>query len=370
MQHHDSERITIAKPMLGQNEIDAVTKVIKSGMLAAGPEVKAFEQEFAEYVGSRFACAVNNGTAALSLALSAIGIKPGDEVITTPMTFVATGNAIMSCGARPVFADIDETTFNLCPESVRSRITDKTAAIMPVHLYGLPANMPELRSIADDHGLHLVGDAAQAHGAAIDGERVGTLADIECFSFYPTKNMTTGEGGMVTTNDEHLHAMLNSIRNHGRPDASLGKYDHVRFGLNLRMTDLGASIGRQQLKRVKEFNSKRTANAAALNAELSSVNGIVTPTQPDNYVHAWHQYTLRCKDRDGLQQMLNKHNIESRFYYPSLIQDYPHMQPFASSCPVAEKVVSEVISLPIHPGVEQHHIDRIVTAVKAWEQQS
>lgn len=362
-----SNRIRIAQPQLGTQEIEAVTRVINSGMLASGPEVKAFENEFSQYVGSQYACAVNNGTSALSLALSSIGIKPGDEVITTPMTFVATANAIISCGAVPVFADIDGTTFNLCPESTKERITEKTAAIMPVHLYGLAADMPAFRKIADEHGIHLIGDAAQAHGAAIGTDKVGTLADIECFSFYPTKNMTTGEGGMVTTNDEHLHSMLDSVRNHGRPDASLGKYDHVRFGLNLRMTDLGAAIGREQLKRVKEFNARRAANAAVFNDKLKIIEGLIVPSVPEGYTHAWHQYTLRCKDRSGLKETLEAFDIETRMYYPTLVKDYPHLKPFASSCPVAEKVVDEVISLPVHPGLSPDDVDRIVEAVQTWE---
>ena len=361
-------RIRIAQPQLGSQEIEAVTRVINSGMLASGPEVKAFEKEFSAYVGSRYACAVNNGTSALSLALSSIGIKPGDEVITTPMTFVATANAIISCGAVPVFADIDEATFNLCPESTKSRITEKTVAIMPVHLYGLAANMPAFRKLADEHGLHLIGDAAQAHGAAIGDQNVGTLADIECFSFYPTKNMTTGEGGMVTTNDAHLHGMLDSVRNHGRPDASLGKYDHVRFGLNLRMTDLGAAIGREQLKRVRKFNTRRAANANTFNTKFMDVQGLITPQVPDGYTHAWHQYTLRCKDRAGLKETLEALNIETRMYYPTLVKDYPHLKAFASSCPVAERVVDEVISLPVHPGLTADDVARIVAGVQAWEQ--
>jgi perosamine synthetase len=235
--------IKIAQPQLSEEEIFEVSRVIRSGMIASGPETKLFEEEFAEFVDVRFACAVNNGTAALNLALLAVGIGPGDEVITTPMTFIATANAIMSCGAKPVFADIDEKTYNLCPKAVEKAITEKTVAILPVHLYGLPADMIALRKVADEHDLYLIGDAAQAHGSSIGHQKVGSLADIECFSFYPTKNMTTGEGGMVTTNNKELFHMLDSIRNHGRPDSTLGQYEHIRFGLNLRTTDIGSEKG-------------------------------------------------------------------------------------------------------------------------------
>ena len=358
--------ITIAQPLLGQEEIDAVTRVIKSGMIASGPETLAFEQEFAKYVGARFACAVNNGTSALCLALAAIGVSPGDEVITTPMTFIATANAILSCGAKPVFADIDEQTYNICPKAVESAITEKTAAILPVHLYGLPADMIALRRIADEHGIYLIGDAAQAHGSAINGEKVGTLADIECFSFYPTKNMTTGEGGMVTTNDEKLFHMLDSIRNHGRPDSTLGQYEHIRFGLNLRITDLGSAIGRVQLKKLPLFNEKREHNANRYLNELKDLQGIVLPSYPKEFHHVWHQFTIRSSNRESLSTFLKSHGIETRTYYPRLIQDYPHLEQNRSSCNVAEKVVSEVISLPVHPGLSSEDVAHIIASVKQW----
>ena len=361
--------ISIAQPLLGQEEIEAITRVVKSGMIASGPETLAFEQEFADYVGAKYACAVNNGTSALCLALAAIGVVPGDEVITTPMTFIATGNAILSCGAKPVFADIDEQTYNICPKAVEKAITKNTVAILPVHLYGLPADMVALRRIADEHGIYLIGDAAQAHGSAINGEKVGTLADIECFSFYPTKNMTTGEGGMVTTNDEKLYHMLDSIRNHGRPDSSLGKYEHIRFGLNLRMTDIGSSIGRVQLQKLPHFNQKREQNAKKFLNELKNVDGILLPSYPSEFHHVWHQFTIRTSKRESLSNYLKAQGIETRTYYPRLIQDYPHLEQSKSSCPIAEKVVSEVISLPVHPGLSLKDIEHIISSVKGWSKE-
>ncbi len=358
--------INIAKPILGQEEIDAITRVVHTGMIASGPETTAFEEEFAAFVGSKYACAVNNGTSALCLALAAIGVSPGDEVITTPMTFIATANAILSCGAKPVFADIDEQTYNLCPRAVEKAITSKTAAILPVHLYGLPADMMALRKIADEHGIYLIGDAAQAHGSSIQGHKVGSLADIECFSFYPTKNMTTGEGGMVTTNDEELFNMLDSIRNHGRPDRTLGQYEHVRFGLNLRMTDIGSAIGRVQLRKLPKFNETRERNATMFLEGLKNIPNIVLPSIPEGFQHAWHQFTIRSQDRETLSHSLKKHGIETRTYYPRLIQDYPHLETNRTSCPIAEKVVSEVISLPVHPGLSIEDVEKIIGAVKKW----
>jgi len=285
-------RIRIAQPLLGDEEIEQVTRIIKSGMVASGPETSLFEQEFSNYVGSGFACAVNNGTAAISLALSAAGVGPGDEVITTPLTFVATANAILSCGAIPVFADIDEETYNLSPSSVEGMITHKTKAIMPVHLYGLPADMASLQEISHSNDLILIGDAAQAHGAMMGGKMVGSLAEMECFSFYPTKNMTTGEGGMVTTSNEELYKRLVSIRNHGRPDSTLGTYDHEGFGLNLRLTDIGSAIGRVQLGKLTDFNRIRERNAQILTKHLSEVKGVTTPMVPDGSKHAWHNTRL------------------------------------------------------------------------------
>ena len=344
-------RIRIAQPILGDEEIERVSQVIKSGMIASGPETSMFEQEFSEYVGSKFACAVNNGTSAICLALSSAGVGPGDEVITTPLTFVATANAILSCGAIPVFADVDEQTYNLCPHSVERMITKKTKAVMPVHLYGLPADMASLQKICVSKGIILIGDAAQAHGAEMGGKRVGTLAPLECFSFYPTKNMTTGEGGMVTTDDEGLYDVLVSTRNHGRPDSTLGIYDHERFGLNLRMTDIGSAIGRVQLRKLVKFNRIRERNAKVLSEKLSNVNGVIIPRVPEGRKHSWHQYTIRVRDRESLAKGLRDVGIESRVYYPHLVSEYKHLRNFKSNTPVASVVVKEVISVPVHPGV-------------------
>ena len=355
-------RISIAKPQIDEEEVLAVSRVLRSGMIASGPETKEFEKEFSDFIGCEYACSVNNGTSALSLALSASGIGPGDEVITTPMTFVATANSILSCGAIPVFCDIDESTFNLSPKRVEEAISDKTRAIIPVHLYGMPAEMGEFRRIAEENNLVVIGDAAQAHGAAIGDERVGSLADVECFSFYPTKNMTTAEGGMVTTNDEQLFFKMNSIRNHGRPNSLLGAYEHDRFGLNLRSTDISSAIGRIQLSKLPEFNRKRAKNANTL-SKLLEGTPLILPEEPEGFTHAWHQYTIRISDRNGLSKYLGEREIGTGIYYPRLIQDYPHLEQFRTNCPVAQQVVQEVISLPIHPGLTLDDIETVAKAV-------
>ena len=359
-------RIGIAKPQLGEQEISEVNRVIKSGMIASGPETLKFEEEFAEFIGCEFACAVNNGTAALSLALSSVGIKAGDEVITTPLTFVATANSIISCGAKPVFGDVDERTFNLSPDSISDLISEKTKAIMPVHLYGLPAKMDEIEEIAEKHDLKIIGDAAQAHGASINQKKVGNFGDVECFSFYPTKNMTTGEGGMVTTNNSEIYNKLNSIRNHGRPDSSLGVYEHERFGLNLRLTDIGSAIGRVQLRKLDKFNSLRSRNAEILTNKINNLSGIITPIIPKDMTHSWHQYTIRTPEREDLSNYLKNKGIGTGKYYPRLISDYPHLEKFSKNSPIAKSIVEEVISLPIHPGLSIQEVGEVGEAVHEW----
>ncbi len=359
-------RISIARPEIGDEEVSEVSRVLRSGMIASGPETRLFEEEFARFVGTRYACAVNNGTSALSLSLSALGIGPGDEVITTPLTFVATANSILSCGAKPVFADIEGDTFNLSPKSVREAITEKTSAIMPVHLYGMPADMGEFHKISEEYGIKLIGDAAQAHGASVEGRMVGSLADVECFSFYPTKNMTTGEGGMVTTNDEEVFAKLDSIRNHGRPNSNLGVYEHERFGLNLRLTDIGSAIGRVQLRKLESYNEIRTRNAEVYSRYLDGVEGVKTPQVPKGVIHSWHQYTIRVEERGDLANKLSEQGIGTGVYYPRLIYDYPHLQSSKGHCPVAEEIVQQVISLPVHPGLEEVEVEEVASSVIDW----
>ncbi|HEC89506.1 MAG TPA: DegT/DnrJ/EryC1/StrS family aminotransferase, partial [Thermoplasmatales archaeon] len=240
--------ISIARPLLGEEEKKAVVDVLNSGMLASGPKVEEFEKRFAEFVGVKYAVATTSGTTALHLALLSLSVGTGDEVIIPSFSFIATANSVLFCNAKPVFCDVNPKTFNIDVEKIESLITDKTKAIMPVHLYGQPADMKPILEIAEKHDLYVIGDAAQAHGAEYDGRRVGSFGDVECFSFYPTKNMTTGEGGMITTNIEEIAERARSIRNHGREKTKWG-YEHNRLGYNYRMTDIAAAIGLEQLKK-------------------------------------------------------------------------------------------------------------------------
>ena len=263
-------KVSIASPVIEKEEINAVIDVMKSGMIAQGPKVIEFEEEFAKYVGAKYGIATNSGTSALHVALLAAGIGEGDEVITTPFTFAATGNSILYTGARPVFVDIDPETFTIDPAKIEEAITDKTKAIMPVQLYGQAADMEPIMKIAKEHDLIVIEDAAQAHGAEYNGEKVGNLGDMACFSFYPTKNMTTSEGGMITTNSEEFAENAKVFRAHG----SATKYHHDVLGYNFRMTDIAAAIGLEQLKKIDSFNEKRIANAKCLNEGLKDIEAI------------------------------------------------------------------------------------------------
>ena len=300
-------KVSIASPVIEEEEINAVIDVMKSGMIAQGPKVIEFEEEFAKYVGAKYGIATNSGTSALHVALLAAGIGEGDEVITTPFTFAATGNSILYTGARPVFVDIDPETFTIDPAKIEEAITDKTKAIMPVQLYGQAADMELIMKIAKEHDLIVIEDAAQAHGAEYNGEKVGNLGDMACFSFYPTKNMTTSEGGMITTNNEEFAENAKVFRAHG----SATKYHHDVLGYNFRMTDIAAAIGLEQLKKIDSFNAKRIENAKCLNEGLKDIEAIETPVLKDGCKHVYHQYTIKIKDgkRDELSDYLIENGI-------------------------------------------------------------
>ncbi len=315
--------ITIAQPLLDETEITRVGDVIRSGTIADGPEVRKFEREFAAYCDTAHGIATSNGTTALHAALSSLGIGVGDRVLTTPFSFIATANAIKHVGAEPVFADIDPTTYNLDPDSARDVATEtQVDAIIVVHLYGLPAEMDAFVELADDLEVPLIEDAAQAHGARYDGQPVGTFGDAACFSFYPTKNMTTGEGGIVLTDQPRLAERVRQFINHGREQT--GTYEHSTVGYNFRMTSLAAAIGRVQLERLPGFVDRRRENATRLSAGLSDTD-LVLPVESPPAKHAFHQYTVRVRshDRTALADHLADHDIGSGVYYPTCIHDQP-----------------------------------------------
>ena len=352
--------IPAARPIVGDAERAAVDAVMASGMLAQGSEVAAFETEFSEtLLDGRSAVAVSSGTAGLHLGLLAAGIGPGDEVIVPSFTFAATANSVALTGATPVFADIDIHTFCLAPDAVRAALTERTAGIMPVHLYGHPADMTALTAIAQERGVQLFEDAAQAHGARWAGARVGTFGTFAMFSLYPTKNMTSGEGGMVSTGDDAVARRLRLLRNQGmeRP------YENEVVGFNARMTNIHAAIGRVQLGRVLDWTEQRRATAEYFDAHLE---GVLTPSVTPGAEHVYHQYTIRvAEDRDGFVRALkDEYEIGSGVYYPIPNHRLPSFG-LSLDLPMTELAASQVISLPVHPSLDAEDRDRIVTAVNA-----
>ena len=357
-------KVPIAKPIIGEEEIENVVEVLKSGMIAQGPKVEEFEERYAEWVGAKYGIAVNSGTAALHVALLACGIGEGDEVITTPFTFIASGNSIIYTGAKPVFADIDLKTYTMDPESIEPLITENTKAILPVQLYGQSANMDKINEIAERYGLVVIEDAAQAHGATCNGEPVGSLGDMACFSFYPTKNMTTSEGGIITTDDAELAERARMFRAHG---ASV-RYHHDAIGYNFRMTDISAAIGLAQLDKIDEFNNKRIENAEYLNEGLNDVDGVVTPYCAYGCKHVYHQYTIRVEkgNRDDWVELINEEGIGTGIHYPIPLYNQPvyRMLGIEGDCPNAELAADNVISLPVHPSLTKDDLDLVIEAVK------
>lgn len=359
------EAIPAAKPFIGEEEIEAAVRVLRSGMVVQGPEVAAFEDEFSALVGGRHCVAVNSGTSALWIALLGLGIGPGDEVIVPSFTFAATANSVALVGATPVFADIEPDTFCLDPEAVEAAITPRTAAIMPVHLYGHPAAMDRIMPIAERHGLAVIEDAAQAHAAALNGKPVGSFGAAGCFSFYPTKNMHALEGGMVTVEDGELARKLRLLRNQGMER----RYANEVVGANVRLTDVAAAIGRVQLGRLPGWTEQRQANAKVLD---TGIRTLVTPHVADGAEHVYHQYTVRVPgngrpDRDAVMQALTGRGVGNAVYYPTPVH---RLAPFREASagldlPETERAAGEVLSLPVHPALTPSDLERIVNAVNA-----
>jgi perosamine synthetase len=355
--------INIAKPMLGTEEKNAALEVMSSGKLAQGEKVDAFEKAFARYIGTKYAVAVGNGTIAIHLALLAHNIKKGQEVLTTPFTFIGSVTPILFCDATPVFADIDAKTFNIDPADIKKAITPKTKALIPVHLFGLSAEMDEIMEMANKKDIPVIEDACQAHGAVYNGKKVGSIGSCACYSFYPTKNMTTGEGGMITTNNEEIASKIKLLRDHGQKS----RYEHVVIGYNYRMNDLSAAIGIEQLKKLEGFNEKRISNATRFTEGLKGVKQVMPPYVPKGMRHVYHQYTIRAKKRDGLKDYLNNEGIRCGVYYPRLVTENAPIKPFATRpTPVAEKATKEVLALPVHPGLSDEDIGRIVNGIAAF----
>jgi perosamine synthetase len=353
------EIVALSRPILGTGEEEAVLRVLRSGRLTQGPEVDAFEAEFSAAIGGRATVAVSSGTAALHLLLLAHGVGHGDEVIVPSFTFAASANAIRLAGAEPVFADIEAASFCVDPDAVRAALTPRTAAILAVHLYGHPCDMRTLAELARAHGLLLLEDAAQAHAATVESVPVGALGDGAAFSFYPSKNMTTGEGGMVSVADAAVADRVRLLRNQGMA----AQYEHKIVGFNLRLTDIHAAIGRVQLASLPAWTADRREHAADYDAGVRSV---VTPAVRPGVCHAYHQYTVRSQDRDRLRAHLQATGVESRPYYPTPVH---RLDPYASAVelPETDRAASQVLSIPVGPHLSDADVARVMEALACWE---
>jgi perosamine synthetase len=365
--------IRINQPMIDKEEIEAATEVLKSGILTEksgmGPRTLEFEKEYARYVGARHAVATTSGTSALHSALAIAGVKSGDEVVVPSFTFHATAEVVLMCGAEPVFADIDPETYTITADTVEAVMTRNTKVILPVHLYGLPADLDPLKKLAHERGVTLIEDAAQAHGAEYNGSKIGSIGDMTCFSFYAGKNMTTGEGGMITTNDDDHSEKLRMMRTHGehRP------YWPVMVGNNYRMNELLAAIGLVQLRKLPNFLERRRKNAHFLSEKVGILGKVIPPRETDIRRHAWYLYTLRLRGanagkRNKVVEKLRSKNIEAAVYYESPLHLLPLYRERASASrkplPETEKACRQIFSLPVHPKLAEPELEYVFDTLK------
>lgn len=359
--------ISLASPNIGEEEARAAYDVVKSGWLNEGKKVECFENNFADYIGTKHAVAFFNGTVALHSVLDALKLGPGDEVIVPSFTFISTATSVIFNGARPVFADIDDRTFTISPQSVNEKISRHTRAIIPVHYGGLSADMNQLNEIAEDRNLLLVEDAAEAHGATYRDRKVGTFGKAGMFSFTPTKNITTGEGGIITTNDKKLSERLRLLKNHGMSSP----YHHVILGYNYRMTEVQGAMGIEQLKKLPAIISIKQKNQDYLTKALSSIEGLTPPFVPADRKHVYMLYTIKIDEeatgisRDTFMQELQKKGIMTKIYFPPV-----HLQPYFRdigydhTLPITEKIFNSVCSLPCHSKITRTEMDYMVDVIK------
>ena len=357
---------------MGEEEVEAVRQVLLSGNYVGGPRVAEFENAFSDYVGTRYAIAVSNGTSALHIALEAMGIGKGDEVIVPPLTFFATISSVLYMGAVPVFADIDLDDLCISPDSVEQQITSRTKAILPVHLFGAPAKMNDLNRVAEKHGLLMLEDCAQAHGSEFNGMKVGSIGNAGAFSFFATKHMTTGEGGMITTNDSQIVDICRTIRNHGMS----GRDDHVRLGFNNRMTEIEGAIGLVQLKKLETLNKKRIDNSEYILSRVRELpwSAIPVPDTDIRHTYFWCPVMVKTssdKSIEGLKQHLKDHHIGFRHRYQEPLYKQPVLDGIDPTykdlhLPNVEEVAGRVIGLPNHPGLQQSELDRIIDTIAAY----
>lgn len=362
--------IGISKPNIGKEEIELVVKVLKSGHLSQGILVKKFEEEIARYCGTKYAVAVNSGTAALHSALYGMGVKAGDEVITSPFTFIATANAILMQKAKPIFCDIKKDTFNIDPSQIERKITKKTKVILPVSMYGHAYDVAEVNAIAENYKLRVLEDAAQSIGAEYKKRKTGSLADVTSFSLYATKNITSGEGGVITTDNETVAKNCRIFRHHGQKENS--NYEYVSLGYNYRMSDITAAIAIEQLKKIERFTKIRRKNAKLLSLGLTNITGLILPAENPNCQDAFYQYTIRITkkfkiSREEFIRYLLSRGIMARIYYPKPLHFYLHIKKLGykiGDFPIAEKLAKEIVSLPVHPLVSENDINYIIKTIR------
>lgn len=362
-------KIPLAQPIIDSEMRQAALHAMLNERLVLGESVYKFEEEFAEYCGTRTAISVNSGTAALALALISLGVQSG-EVLTTPLSFVATANAVLHAGATPRFADVNSQSYCLDPERVEQAISAKTKAVIPVHLYGYPSDMDRLCEISNERNVVVVEDACQAHGALYHGRRVGSMGVASCFSFYPSKNMTVGgDGGMVTTNDDSLGEKIRSLRDSGRIKGE--KYVHGVIGFTARLNNIQAAIGRVQLRRLDKWNERRREIAQSYTKRLEGTGDLVLPPRgADGTTPVYHLYVIRSKSRDNIRDWLGKKGIETGIHYPVPIHLQPAYQALYNyrkgTFPVSEKLSEEVLSIPMYPALTDEELTRVIDAIREF----
>ena len=359
-------KINITEMYVDKEIKDAAQRVLESKKYVKGEEAKAFEEEFASFCSTRYGVATNSGTSALHVAMLTIGIKAGDEVIVPSHTFIATVSPLLHIGAKPVFAEVDRETYTIDPDEIRKNITDKTKAIIPVHLYGHPADMDPIMEVAREHDLRVIEDACQAHGAEYKGKRTGSMGDMACFSFFPSKNMTVaGDGGMIVTGNEDYAVKARALVNQGRMKGR--KYEHDFAGFNYRMSEILAAVGRVQLKHLPEWIERRREVAGWYNEQLNGDN-IILPVEKEWAKHVYHLYVIRCKNRDNLREFLKGKDIAAGVHYPLPV----HMQPSVKdivgqvSLPFTEQIAKEVLSIPMHPQMSREDVQYVAEAINEW----
>ena len=369
--------IPYGKQTIDQDDIQAVVDVLQSDFLTTGPKIAEFEQTVADYVGAKYAVAISNGTSALHAACFAAGIGPGDEVITTPLTFAASANCVLYCGGTPVFADVDPKTYNIDPEDIQRKITDRTKAIIAVHLAGQPCDMDAIHSIAREHGLIVIEDGAHALGSVYKGKKVGSMSDMTTFSFHPVKPITTGEGGMIVTDNEDFYKKMILFRSHGitRDDSMMTRndgpwfYQQFNLGYNYRITDIQCALGCSQMKKLDRFLARRKEIVARYNEAFADCDNIITPYQLSDTESGWHLYIVQvknCDRRQVFEKMREKGIGVNVHYIPVYMHPYYQEHGYENvHCANAEEIYSHIISLPLYPGLTSEQQDYVIDTLKS-----